>query len=49
MKKDVAAEGDDAGGEGGRPVEGNAFCSGGRSTFSRGLRNMGDWRHPGYL
>jgi hypothetical protein len=36
----VVGEEEDAGGEGGRPVEGNALRSGGESTFSRGFLNM---------
>lgn len=31
---------DDVSGEGARPLEGNACCSAGRSTFSRGVLNM---------
>lgn len=45
VKKEVVAEGGDSGGEGGRPVEGNAFCSAGRSIFSRGFRNMRDHQY----
>jgi hypothetical protein len=36
----VVVEEEDTGGEGARPIEGNALRSGGRSTFSRGVLNM---------